>query len=232
MASRAANIAAGANYRGHADEIGHEGLPFLFPKLSAPVTWDSNVTQGYRLDYEVELCAIPLADYIEGAEPELGYLLCNDFTDRWLLVRDIDQDGPMGLTGFAFGKGGETRMPLGPLLVIPKDPDFYQHLELSLYVDGELRQKTSAGAMIWKPADIFQRALRGCRESYQVPNGSVSLTGCDRIPAGTVVLTGTPAGVMFNVATIWAPWAYLRPGQRILSYGTYLGSLDNIVVAQ
>ena len=37
------NIAAGTNYRAHAKEVGHEGEPFLFPKLSRPTPWDNAV---------------------------------------------------------------------------------------------------------------------------------------------------------------------------------------------
>lgn len=232
LATGAAHIAAGTNYRAHAEEVGHEGQPFLFPKLSSPVRWNSPVAAGNRLDYEVELCAVPLHDYIEGDVPPMGYLLCNDFTDRWLLVRDIDLDGPMGISGFALAKGGETRLPVGPLLLVPRVADMYQSLELNLYVDARLRQQTSAQEMIWQPEDILQRALQNCRTPYALEDKSVRLTACDRVAAGTLLLTGTPAGVMFKIANIWAPWAYLRPGKRVHSYGTYLGSLDNTVLAQ
>lgn len=226
------NIGAGANYRAHAAEVGLEGTPFLFPKLSGPVSWNSRIAAGGRLDYEVELCAVPLDDYVGAKVPELGYLLCNDFTDRWALVRDIDLDGEIGLTGFTRAKGGPTRLPVGPLLLIPRAPDFYQGLALNLYVDDQLRQRAVAREMIWQPGDILQRALQACRTPYALGASSVRLTGCERVAAGTLLLTGTPAGVMFRAATIWAPWAYLRPGQRVVSYGTYLGSLDNTVVAQ
>ena len=48
-----------------------------------------------RLDYEAELCLIPLADIVRpDQEVEFGLLLCNDFTDRWTLVREIDLGEP------------------------------------------------------------------------------------------------------------------------------------------
>ncbi|GAB5450187.1 MAG: hypothetical protein Hals2KO_05150 [Halioglobus sp.] len=230
LAAPAQHIAAGTNYSSHAQEVGHEGEPFLFPKLSAATPWDAAVTDGARLDYEVELCATPMQDYRPGESVQLGYLLCNDFTDRWLLVRDIDLDGPMGLTGFALGKGGATRMPVGPLLVIPRDEAFFATLELSLYVDGQLRQRASAGDMIWSPLDVLRRALVDCNTAYDLDGEPVRLVDCDRIAAGTMLLTGTPGGVMFKPATLWAPWAYLRPGQTVQSFGTYLGALSNEIV--
>ncbi|MDX1733314.1 MAG: fumarylacetoacetate hydrolase family protein [Halioglobus sp.] len=222
-----AAIAAGTNYRAHAEEVGHEGEPFLFPKLSAPTRWDASVHSGSRLDYEVELCAVPVSDYRAGSQPQLGLLLCNDFTDRWLLVRDIDLDGPMGETGFALAKGGATRLPVGPLLVFPRSDDFYRRIELGLAVDGVLRQRAQAADMIWTPREIMARALERCRVSFDSGGQSKRLTGCDRIAAGTLLLTGTPDGVMFKPAHIWAPWAYLRAGDRVTSYGSYLGMLVN-----
>jgi 2,4-diketo-3-deoxy-L-fuconate hydrolase len=224
------NIAAGTNFSSHAEEVGHEGDPFLFPKLSRPSSWNADVSNGSRLDYEMELCAVPLTDYTLGSEPVLGYVLCNDFTDRWLLVRDIDLDGPMGETGFPVGKGGLSRLPVGPLLVIPAGDEFYKTLELELYVDGALRQRASASDMIWPPREILAKVLEQCNAPYDLEGETVRLNDCERIPAGTLILTGTPEGVMFNVATLWAGWAYLQPGQVVKTFGTYLGALENTIV--
>ena len=222
-------IAAGTNYREHAEEVGHEGEPFLFPKLATPTSWDAPVADGARLDYEIELCAVPLAHYDGTVEVQLGFLLCNDFTDRWLLVRDIDLDGPMGKTGFALAKGGDSRMPVGPFLVIPRVEDFYSAIELSLYVNDDLRQRTDAKEMIWSPQQVLQKSLQQCAEQYESAGAAVSLGDCEPIKAGTVIMTGTPGGVMFNPLTIWAPWAYLGVDDVVRGYGTHLGMLTNVV---
>ena len=117
------NIAAGTNFVAHAEEVGHEGDPFLFPKLSAPTAWNAPVRAEGRLDFEVELCAVTLAEHRADAPAPLGFLLCGDYTDRLQLVQEIDLDGPMGLSGFTDAKGGAGRLPIGPLLVIPEDED-------------------------------------------------------------------------------------------------------------
>lgn len=223
------HIAAGTNYRAHAEEVGHDGEPFLFPKLSHSSAWNADVLTGTRLDYEVELCAVPLADFGGQAPAKLGYLLCGDFTDRWLLVRDIDTDAPMGPTGFPLAKGGESRLPIGPLLLIPSDDEFYRDIELSLYVNETLRQQAPAGQMIWSPQQIVVNALDNCGTPYYRGEQTLSLTACESVPAATLVLTGTPEGVLFNLATIWNPWAYLRNGDVVTSFGTYLGYLRNTV---
>lgn len=224
------NIAAGTNYRAHAEEVGHEGEPFLFPKLSGPTSWNSAVASGVRLDYEVELCAVTLAEHRRESPAALGYLLCGDFTDRWLLVRDIDLDGDMGRTGFPLAKGGKSRLPVGPLLVIPDEDDFYRELTLSLYVNDRLRQYSGADKMIWPPRKILSRGLADCRTPYELQSETVFIADCDEIVAGTLLLTGTPAGVLFQLATLWNPWAYLRPGDVVTSFGTYLGYTRNKIL--
>lgn len=231
LAPRFAHIAAGTNFASHAREVGHEDDPFLFPKLSSPTPWNSTVPARGRLDHEVELCAVTLDEHSAAQPARLGYVLCGDFTDRWGLVRDIDLDGPMGRTGFPGGKGGAGMLPLGPLLVIPAHETFYRDIDLRLYVDGVLRQHASAADMIWSPREILDRALADCAPHYATGEQRVRLTDCRAVAAGTLVLTGTPAGVMFKLPTIWNPWAYLRPGDEVTSIATYLGIMRNPVEA-
>lgn len=227
VAPRYPHIAAGTNYRAHAREVGLEEEPFLFPKLSSPTPWDSGVLPGARLDYEVELCAVLLADHSTAKPAPLGYMLCGDFTDRWTLVRDLDLDGEMGRTGFPVAKGGEGRLPVGPLLVMPAAEDFYEGLEISLYLDGSLRQRGFAGQMVWSPREILNKALADCESHYLAGDDTVHIADCESIPASTLILTGTPEGVLFHLATLWSPWAYLREGDVITSLGTYLGYMHN-----
>ncbi len=224
------NIAAGTNYRDHAEEVGHEGEPFLFPKLSVPTAWNAAVQARGRLDYEVELCAVTLAEHRADSPAPLGYLLCGDYTDRLQLVREIDLGGPMGLTGFTDAKGGAGRLPVGPLLVIPEDPDFYRKIELRLYKNDTLRQRSGADLMIWTPQELLTRALADCEPRYASLEGMQRVTDCASIPAGTLLLTGTPGGVQFHVATIWNPWAYLTRGDVVTSFATYLGYMENPIV--
>jgi len=224
------HIAAGTNYRAHAREVGvAEDEPFLFPKLSHPSPWNSKVLAGARLDYEVELCAVLLSGQGAQHKADLGYVLCGDFTDRWALVRDIDLDGAMGRSGFPLAKGGDSRLPLGPLLVVPFSDGFYKNLELTLFVNNTLRQRDTANSMVWSPREIIEQAMTDCAPHYITPDGPVSLTDCNSIPARTLVLTGTPAGVLFRLGTLWNPLAYLGEGDTVTSFATYLGYTQNTV---
>jgi 2,4-diketo-3-deoxy-L-fuconate hydrolase len=224
------HIAAGTNYRAHAQEVGHVGEPFLFPKLSRVTPWNAFVNSAARLDYEVELCSVPLTRHTPKSTTKLAYILCGDYTDRWTLIREIEIGAPMGPTGFASAKGGATRLPVGPLLVIPNTEDFYQQIQLQLYVNQDLRQRSSASEMIWSPETILDKALANCRVSYSVGTEATVVTpSCDEIAAGTLILTGTPAGVMFNIATLWNPLSYLRVGDTVTSSATYLGMMRNTI---
>jgi len=223
-----AHIAAGTNYAAHAEETGIDDGVFLFPKLSAPTAWNASVKARGRFDYEAELCAVPLAPIVPDGPVRLGFVLCNDFTDRWPLVRDIDFDRPMGTTGFTEGKGGPGMLPLGPFLVVPRDDSaFYRAVSLELFVNGQLRQRSSASLMIWSPEQIAAQALRNCAQDYHRGAETVRLTGCESIPAGTILLTGTPEGVLFHPATIWNPLAYLRSGDEVVIRAPWLGVLQN-----
>ena len=88
-------IAAGTNFKEHAEEVYLDDPPFLFPKLARAGNWQDDVPLIPRLDYEAELCVFPLADInaddaASGNLPDFGLVLCNDFTDRWTLIKELD----------------------------------------------------------------------------------------------------------------------------------------------
>jgi len=230
LTAGAAHIGAGTNYTAHAEETGIEGGVFLFPKLSAPTAWNAGVARRGRLDYEAELCAVPLTAILPDRPAPFGYVLCNDFTDRWPLVRDLDFDQPMGTTGFPQAKGGPGMMPLGAFFVVPRDgAAFRESVTLELFVNGQLRQSSSAGLMIWSPEKIAAQALEACEQDYRKGDEILRLADCESIPAATILLTGTPEGVLFHPATIWNPLAYLQTGDEVLVRADWLGVLRNRV---
>ena len=108
-------IAAGVNFKAHAEETGLEDGPFLFPKLSTPSAWQAPVTKRTRLDYEVELCAVAIEDIAPGKSGRFGFVLCNDLTDRWALLRHINLKKPMGRTGFPEINVAGRCMPRKPI---------------------------------------------------------------------------------------------------------------------
>ena len=225
------HIAAGTNFIAHADEVGLEHKPFLFPKLSHTTPWNADVKKATRLDYEIELCAVTLKQHSKNSPSALGYFICGDFTDRWKLISKINTNLPMGQTGFPQAKGGETRLPIGALLVIPSNEEFYKEFDLKLYVNNDLRQSTSASLMVWSPQTILDNALADCETPYYNDNEVISISDCQSIPSRTILLTGTPEGVLFKVATILNPLSYLAVGDTVVSYGKYLGFMKNNIAS-
>lgn len=230
------NVGLGMNYDEHARESGIPQPPFLFPKYAQPTRADSTIEKrdAVLLDYEAEL-GLVLLDAVTAANAataRVGFVLANEVTDRWRLVRGLDRDQPMGTTGFADGKSRAGFAPLGPLLVIPRDAEaFYPSIELRLHLNGRLRQRESAGAMRWSPRRGLAELFNHARLGYAYQGQLVSLLGSGPpLPPGTVIFLGTPAGVIFRPANLWNPWVYLRPGDEIVVQGTYLGAIRNRVV--
>ena len=221
-------VAAGTNFREHAEEVYSDDPPFLFPKLVEAGPWNQTVPFVSRLDFEAEICAFPLdAVRPNQPRPRFGFVLCNDFTDRWSLVSEIDLDEPLGRTGFATGKGCNGCLPTGYLVVIPKDPDFYRSISAELFVNDRRLQAFGLSEMILSLDEIVDKALRDADMLYQRGDNAVPLLPSNHIPKGTLILTGTGAGVLFKPLNIWGQHFYLQAGDVVRTQATYLGHLTN-----
>jgi 2-keto-4-pentenoate hydratase/2-oxohepta-3-ene-1,7-dioic acid hydratase in catechol pathway len=228
----AVHVAGGANFREHGDEVGRDE-PFLFPKLVQPTPFASEVPSAARLDYEVELCFVALRGLESAADVKgrFGVLLCNDFTDRWTLAKGMLRPGEMGTRGFADGKGRPGFLPVGPFLVVPDDLDaFLAGVTLELWVNGGLRQRSAVSEMIWDLSTLVERSFAGRDVAYHHAGSTRSiLPAQEGIPARTLVLSGTPGGVIFQLSTLWRGSLYLRPGDEVVARATGLGALRNRV---
>lgn len=236
----ATNIGIGTNYLEHARESQVKEEPFLFPKHVAPTPFRADVAKNNSrlLDYEVELAFVALAD-LQAADLQypltMGLMLGNDYTDRWALVRNFDNDQAMGLTGFVDGKSIAGYAPIGPLLVIPKDLQaFYPKLELQLYVNGQRRQHDSAGQMIWGPVQMLTEIFRRESWTFQSSQGPVPLLNKPAVvpvvPRGTIIFSGTPAGVIFKPLNLWNASLYLQVHDEVVAYSSQLGAITNRIV--
>lgn len=233
--AREQNIGVGLSYAEHARESSLEQPPFLFPKFALPTRATSTLAKqnSARLDYEAELGFVALEDLSGPAPmpPTMGLVLCNEATDRWALVRNFERNQPMGTTGFADGKSRAGFAPIGPLLVIPRNLEmFYRDIELRLYLNGRLRQKERTMAMRWGPGDILREVFRR-PDGYRYGASNVSLLAAGAvIPSGTILFSGTPAGVLFRPHNVWNPWHYLRPGDEVVIRSDMLGVIRNRIV--
>lgn len=170
-------ICVGLNYRDHAEELKMPlpEVPVLFMKPPTAVIFDNDKIiypdMTKELHYEAEL-AIVVKDRIKNiSEKEvnqniLGYTCANDVT-----ARDLQRlDGQ-----WTRAKSFDTFCPIGPRIVSDIDPG---HLDIKLFLDGEIKQNSNTSRMIFKP-------------DYLVSFISRIMT----LFPGDIILTGTPPGV-------------------------------------
>lgn len=172
--------AGGLNYRAHAREIGQPmpEVPVFFIKPATTVTGpDSQIDypeQTRQLEYEGEL-AVVVGRPMRRVAPKdvrahvLGYTCVNDIT-----ARDIQRWGGNFLH-LCHSKSFDTFCPTGPWIETDLDPN---NLELTLSVNGAVRQKTGTSDMIFNVEEMV---------SY--------ISHVMTLMPGDLVLTGTPSGV-------------------------------------
>jgi len=202
-------ICQAVNYRAHAIEsgFGPEGLGanVFFRKASssltsgrAPVRRPGSVQ---LLDYEIEL-GLVIGRRIDGPvhmtwknlhEFVAGVVMTNDLSARDEQVRDGQFFRSKSYRGFA---------PTGPYLCLLDATELARlpELQLSLRVDGELRQDGKASDMIYDP-----------------PATVTELSTVMDLEPGDLIATGTPSGVALSV-----PPGPVRQLSQLLSASTRL----------
>ena len=180
----------GLNYADHRAESGaseeEDEENLIFMKAASSICGPDDTILRPRdcqlLDYEIELGLVLKTDIDRPtaiSEAELGQyigalVLCNDVS-----ARDLMFGAPM-LQWFR-GKSQRTFCPTGPVLYLMDDGDFEQlySLELTLTLNGEIKQSAITGQLIHKPAKTLSE-----------------ISGFANLLAGDCLLTGTPGGVL------------------------------------
>ncbi|GAD98468.1 fumarylacetoacetate hydrolase, putative [Paecilomyces variotii No. 5] len=203
----------GLNYSNHATESNIAGAatpdPFTKPRTSlagpypAPIVVPK-VAQDGTPDYEGELCVIvgqDIRDVVSTKIPEyiLGYTVANDVSARTIQLQ---------ASQYSMGKGLDGFCPIGPVLVSPKVISDPQSLSLQTTYNGEVVQTGFTKDMIWGVYDSLAYLSRGTT-----------------LEAGSILLTGTPAGVGY----FRQPRVYLRDGDDIRVHISNIGTLINKV---
>ncbi len=210
-------LAIGRNYAEHAAEM--KGTvsekPVVFMKNPASVIGDGEAIVIPRIcdepagteqvDFEGELAVIVGRDARDVKEADAmafisGYAIANDVSARWW-----QKQGSGGQ--FVRGKSFDTFCPLSHATSREKIPD-PQKLRIETRLNGEMMQDASTSTMIFPVRTIISELSRGMT-----------------LLRGTVILTGTPAGV----GAARTPPRFLRVGDVIEVAITGLGSLRNPV---
>lgn len=206
-------LAVGLNYRAHAEEGGREvpSTPVIFTKHHNCVIGPGDGIHIPRaapdkVDYEGEL-AIVIGKRCRHVPKDraheiiAGYTVMNDVS-----VRDWQRASPTML----MGKSWDTHGPIGPWMATSDQIDPH-NLQLTTRVNDEIRQNSRTDDLIFDCFDIVQH-----------------LSTAFTLEAGTVIATGTPAGV----GLYWDPPKMLKAGDEVSITIEGIGTLTNPVIAE
>lgn len=211
-------ICLGINYHAHAEESArfHQKAftkerekTIYFSKRVAVSTGDGDPIPAYAglvdgLDYEVELAVIIGKDARDvpaerAAQYIFGYTVLNDVSARNLQT---------GHKQWYFGKSLDGFTPIGPCILTADEVPFPPALDLRSTVNGEIRQQSNTRLMICGIAEIIAELSRGMT-----------------LKAGTIISTGTPAGVGMG----FLPPKFLKKGDVVRCTIEKIGSITNHV---
>ncbi|MER7752842.1 fumarylacetoacetate hydrolase family protein [Kitasatospora sp. NPDC097643] len=210
-------VGVGLNYVEHVAES-HRSLdtdrelpsrPVLFGKPATAVTGPGspilhNADLTKQLDWEVELAVVigrtaRRVDEADALRHVFGYSIVND-----LSARDQRRSGQ-----WFFSKGQDSYCPFGPVVVTADEIPDPQNLDLSLRVNGAVKQDSNTRHMLFGIARL-------------IADISAGMT----LEPGDVIATGSPSGVGAGMV----PPQYLQPGDLVEATIEGIGTLANPVV--
>ena len=184
-------LCQGANYRQHMIESGMDpdakSFNMVFTKAQsciAPANTDVVRPARVRfLDYEIELGLVLKRDVAAAQQVTdanlhefvAGAVIVNDYSARDVQIPEMQ---------FYKGKSFRTFGPVGPYLCLLEPGDFgkLRALQLTLTVNGKVRQKDSVANLVFGPAETL-----------------TELSGVQDLHVGDLLSTGTPAGCALSV---------------------------------
>lgn len=211
-------ICLGINYDAHAEEAGRFSDEAFGGERPYTIYFSKRVTQATApggkvpsypglvdsLDYEVELGVVVGKTAKAVAEEDassyiFGYTIVNDISARNLQTRHKQWYLGKSLDGFT---------PIGPCIVTADEVGDAQSLGISCRVNGELRQSSNTRYMIKTCAGALAELSQGMT-----------------LLPGTIIATGTPAGVGMGMK----PPVFLKAGDVITCEIEKIGRLENTV---
>ncbi|MBB5953927.1 2-keto-4-pentenoate hydratase/2-oxohepta-3-ene-1,7-dioic acid hydratase in catechol pathway [Saccharothrix tamanrassetensis] len=210
-------VGVGLNYTEHVTESARAldtaqelpQKPVLFCKPSTAVIGpgeaiEHNAALTSQLDWECEL-AVVIGRTAKRVTPEraldhvFGYSIVNDIS-----ARDQRRAGL-----WFYSKGQDTFAPFGPAIRTADEIPDPHALDLSLRVNGEVRQKSSTRYML-----------------FRIPELIADISAGITLEPGDVIATGTPSGVGAGMS----PQQWLWPGDVVEATVQHIGTLRNPVV--
>lgn len=211
-------ICLGINYHAHAEEAARYSAEAFTKERPIPIYFSKRVTEAVppdgfieshpglveRLDYEAELAVIigKTAKNVKAEDAAgyiFGYTVLNDVSARVLQTTHKQ---------WYFGKSLDGFTPIGPCITTADEISFPPVLKISASVNGELRQNSTTDLLITGIPAIIEELS----------------SGMTLLP-GTIIATGTPAGVGMG----FDPPRFLKPGDIVECTIEKIGTLRNTV---
>lgn len=204
----------GLNYANHAKEAGMTlpDIPMMFMKPAtsladpwpAPTIIPKHTLHEDCADYESELAIVIGKTCKNVSEADalnyvLGYTAANDVSSR---------KAQLAQSQASYSKGFDGSCPIGPVLVSAAQVPDPSKFTIKGLKNGEVMQSSSLDDMIFGCAKLVSFLSQGTT-----------------LPPGTVIITGTPAGVGFGKK----PPAYLHEGDEfVVELTPHVGSLYSV----
>lgn len=211
------------NYQSHLTEGGGAPVeksaitprPFIKPGTAVIGTGENIVIppDSDTLDYEIEIAAVVGKEgkriALDDANEYIsGYAVFNDVSARSLkIAKGRNERNGDWFFDWLLGKWCDSFAVVGPYLVTRDEAGEPDELEMSLKVNGELRQHSSAGDMI-----------------FTIPETVAFLSRFVTLRPGDLICMGTPGGVGDTTQT------YLQPGDIVEATIERLGTITNTVI--
>ena len=212
-------ICLGINYMAHAEESarykkeefgGERPYAIYFSKRVNKATAPGEGIPSHKnivndLDYEAELAVIigKRAANVPAEEVRdhiFGYTIINDVSARTLQTQHKQ---------WYFGKSLDGFLPMGPCISTVDELAYPPHVQVQSRVNGELRQDSSTELLIFDIDHIVSELSQGMT-----------------LQPGTIIATGTPAGVGMG----FNPPKFLKPGDVVECTIEGIGTIANQVV--
>ncbi|MBD3181013.1 hypothetical protein GF312_01905, partial [Candidatus Poribacteria bacterium] len=213
------------NYAEHIKEGGREveGKEKMAPKIfmkpnTAIIGPNDNILlpkPGNKIDWEAELAVVmgKKCKYVKKEEAYdyvAGYTIMNDVSERELIVEaDREPSEWNGFFDWLNGKWMDTFAPMGPCLVTKDEVEDPHNLSIKLSVNGEMKQNSNTGNMIFNIPELIEFASR-----------------LMTLEPGDIISTGTPSGVGSSSGT------FLKDGDTVEVEIEKIGLLKNTVKAE
>ena len=212
-------ICLGINYMAHAEESarykkeafgGERPYAIYFSKrVNRAVSPDEGITSHRDivtdLDYEAELAVVIGKEASHVPEDQVrdyifGYTIINDVSARTLQTRHKQ---------WYFGKGLDGFTPMGPCITTADEIPYPPRVRVQSRVNGELRQDSNTELLIFGIDHIVSE-----------------LSGGMTLRPGTIIATGTPAGVGMG----FTPPRFLNLGDVVECTIEGIGTIANTVI--